>query len=828
MGNPKPRVKGSPANIPSPTAFPISRQRSEIGPKFDRLRTILERDGSGLELRSDPSALAAERLLVFEVRGAINAFANAVRKVPGLDLIDEEDFVDGETEKPVAYLLVPDLSALREIESLWRRWISGQTMRTGFTPWRDVFATLRDLRPWGPDDRISEPERKVLLEEIMYLSDDELVTLEIELVFRSDEAKSLNARSGLTEAISAEGGNVLSEAKIGDIAYHAVLCELPVRAIRGIIENADGGLSWFDPIQHIRPQSLATSTEIGDTTTLQDVESVAPLGEPILALIDGVPIARHPLLANHLIVEDAFDLEPNATLSNRSHGTAMASLIIHGDRNNTETPLPRMIHTIPVLGDRDRFPVNRLIVDLIYQAVITMRSGQEPSASHVLIINLSLGNRHRPFHGILSPWARLLDRLAYRFGILFLVSAGNVTDTIQIPDFSSSATFEDADGGTRSTATISALDQVKAERRIISPAETVNGLTIGAANTDWVDTLDRRLSGYNIDPFPFLRTSNPSSALGPGFANSVKPEIILPGGREALNVVGSGASLTVRPVSAASRAAGLKVAAPPVQGIERAEGYTNGTSAATALAARTAHRIHDALEAEYGDEFLSLSSRERAVLLKALLVHPASWPEETALKIKQVVGPLDNRQHVRQKDNIRRYLGYGTFDLDTAVACASDRATFWAVGEVNEDQTVPVAVPIPASYGGKAQFHSLSATLAWFTPVNPGRKGYRSVRLKILEPGDLGTLALSPGKIQPDQNQSSRGTISTRIWNGDKSAAVGSADEFIFEVQRPPDTGGRIDGGATFALAVSIQMPGVLEIYDEVRLRLRPAVRANG
>ena len=546
--------------------------------------------------------------------------------------------------------------------------------------------------------------------------------------------------------------------------------------------------------------------------------------ENILALIDGVPIARHPLLERHLSVDDIFGLEPSTMVANRHHGTAMSSLIIHGDRNNHESALNRKIHVIPVLGDEDRFPSDQLIVDLIYRAVVSMRDGEEPPAPHVLIVNISLGNRRRPFHGLLSPWARLLDRLSYRFGILFLVSAGNVPDEFSVPEFTTSTAFEDAEASEKSVATISAIDALKAERRIISPAETVNGLTIGASNRDWVSDAERRMAALNIDPYPGLHNANPSSALGPGFANSVKPEIIFPSGREPLRVTGNGASIVVQPPGLAMRSAGLKVAAPPLQGNEAAEGFSNGTSAATALASRTAHRIHDALEAEYGDEFLSMLPIQRAVLLKALLVHPASWPEDTAARIKEAIGPADGRQHVKQKDNIRRFLGYGTYDPEDAIACASDRATFWAIGELGEDQSVPISVPIPVAYGNKARPHSISATLAWFTPVNPGRQGYRSVRLKILEPEGLGSLGVAAKKTQPDQNQNSRGTVSTRCWIGEKNAVVGAVDDFTFNVQRSPDTGGSIDGSAVFALAVTLQMPGVTEIYLQVRERLRPTI----
>src|ERR1700761_6703383 len=147
---PQDRQIGRPRPIPRPSAFPKNRQLGNFAPKFDRLAEVLQRDPAGVELRSDPAALAPERLLVFEVRGAISQFAAAIRRVPGLELVDEEE-LDGDVDKaPMAYLLLPDVQALRQLESLWRRW-QRNALAVGETPWRDVFQLLRYLRPWGPE-----------------------------------------------------------------------------------------------------------------------------------------------------------------------------------------------------------------------------------------------------------------------------------------------------------------------------------------------------------------------------------------------------------------------------------------------------------------------------------------------------------------------------------------------------------------------------------------------------------------------------------------------------------------------------------------------------
>lgn len=711
---------------------------------------------------------------------------------------------------------MPDTRALQELVSLWQRWLAGR-LAHGETPWRGVFQLLRDLRPWGPQDRLEPRDVSILEEEIEGRADDELTSLEIELIYRENERRAAEAEADVRAMIHARGGLVVSATRLPDIAYHALLVDLPVRTVRDLITQADAALAALDPVMHIRPQSVASTIEITDSGDGAAIPAPVELGDPILALIDGVPVAGHPLISRHLIIDDRFGLEPNAPVGDRLHGTAMSSLIIHGDRNSPAQPLPRRIHTVPVLGARDAFPARRLIVDLIYLAIVSMREGADATSPGVLIVNISLGNPRRQFQGSLSPWARLLDRLAYRYGILFIVSAGNVLDVIGLPDFINNNAFEDANGSVRSQGTLRGLGNVVADRRLFSPSETVNGLTVGACNDDSVGEADRRLARVNVDPYPSYRAANPSSALGPGFARSVKPDILMPGGREHLRLARTDGHLFVRPAPA-GRFAGLKVAAPPIGGIESAEAYTGGTSAAAALASRTCHRIHDALEAAY-PEFMALPHIQRAVLIKALLVHPAKWPTEKAELIRSTIGPTGGH-HSHVKDNIRRFLGFGYVDAEDAVACADDRATFWAVGELHRDRVATIRVPIPAIINGQARPHSLAATLAWFTPVAPGRKSYRSARLQILEPENLAQLNVTPGSNQPDANQTNRGTVFSRGWEGDRAPIIGQEATIDFIVQRAPDPGTPIDEAVPFGIAVTLIMPGLIGLYEQVRQRL--------
>jgi hypothetical protein len=57
-------------------------------------------------------------------------------------------------------------------------------------------------------------------------------------------------------------------------------------------------------------------------------------------------------------------------------------------------------------GPSNAFPAERLIADVIHTAIVAMREGPHATAPSVTIVNLSLANARRPFHGHLSAWAR--------------------------------------------------------------------------------------------------------------------------------------------------------------------------------------------------------------------------------------------------------------------------------------------------------------------------------------------------------------------------------------------------------------------------------------
>ena len=202
--------------VPSAPSVGRGRQGERLGPIFERLANVLEEDRDGLSLLDDPSSIAPERALVLEVAGSVVDFQALAARVEGLEFLGDEeiecepdeDFFEPDTRKgrkgeprtdrPLGgrlYLAMPDVEALRQLLSLWDRWQRGEELPRSFTPWRDVFASLREIRPWGPADRLSD-ETIARWREALEDEPGEMRRIEVELWFRDGAASRDAARRG--------------------------------------------------------------------------------------------------------------------------------------------------------------------------------------------------------------------------------------------------------------------------------------------------------------------------------------------------------------------------------------------------------------------------------------------------------------------------------------------------------------------------------------------------------------------------------------------------------------------------------------------------------
>lgn len=847
-----PRGGGGAGAIRKPSR---DNQVGRFAPVFQRLRTALDGGTSGaMELRDDPSSLAPDRVIVFEIAGTVGDFVKAAARVPGLELMAEyeteepadELFAIEDTRKGRAgeiradkavpgrfYLAMPTAAAFAELLSLWDRWSRGERLGRGYTPFEHVFSQLRALRPWGSEDRILDETVRYWKEEVAR-DPERAARIEAELWYHVDEVKRRKASQELAQHVTEADGRIVHETVIGEIAYHGALIEIPARSVEALAARQEVHLALADEVMFLRPQSLLLNELDADDVDEPSVEQragEASAHEPIAALLDGFPLQGHALLRGRLRLDDPDGMEERAVVSGRVHGTAMASIIIHGDLNAREMALDRRLYVRPLMfapaGGRERTDEDRLLIDTIHRAVLRMKGseGEEAAAPSVFLVNLSVGDRRRPFARIVSPLARLLDFLSERYGLLFLVSGGNTIESLQMPEFDTWSEFENADVTQRERAVLEALNRSKHERTILSPAEAVNALTVGAQHHDQVNP--RPNPGGAVDPFGDPELPNASSALGLGFRRTIKPEIFLPGGREHLRMGRSGGGIEAR-FAHPQRLFGLGAAAPDSSGRGQLTrtAYSDGTSSATALATRAAHRIFDSLMDRQGGSLLADMPPEfYAVVVKALLVHRARWNGKCDL-LSEICGPAERRRFVERADNVSRFLGFGVPNVLEAMECASNRATLVGFGELEKDKAHRYRVPLPGSLQGVTEPRALTATLAWFTPVKPRHQSYRCVKLEVAPDEPRVALGVDRFNGQPADASIRKGTVFHERFHGERAVPFIDDGHISLKVWCKEDAGG-IEEPIRYGIAVTIETEGQIPIYEEIRQRLRVAARAR-
>lgn len=828
----------------------IGRQIEQLGQDFARYQASLTGALAGL----DP-----EMVLVIEIVGRLDEFKQAVEAVglewlgeTELDDLDAED--DGFYELDAAgqrtgkslsgrmFLAMSNMAGLQEILLLWEQWKINRTLPHGKTKWKSVFEQLNVLRRWGIEETLVETGMIDRWRDLLDpLQPDEKITFQIELFYRKNDGKRRQNESLIRLLLENLGGRALSVfLDMPQIAFHAVKAELPASAIRPLIDQVTAGgtdidieLFKFAGIMYFRPtgQSLAGSEE-GEGSQGTFPQSVSDL-EPIAALLDGAPLQLHEALKDRMLIDDAFGLEATYQPGERKHGTAMASLILHGDRSNPETePLRRKLYCIPVMQpdhqtrDHDEhMPDEVFFEDRIQIAVRRMFEGfgdVPPQAPTVKVINLSIGDTAREFIHTPSPWARLLDWLSYRYRVLFCVSAGNYSEDIDLE--LNGAQFAALSDREKIEASIKAVSKTLSLRRLLSPAEAINAITVGAAHSD--DSGDAYPKfGQRIDVLPSQALFSPATRLGHGFRRSIKPDIFMPGGRQLYNApVQANASLYS--IDKSVVAPGQKVALDSrQQGVLNNEVFWRGTSNATALATRSAVRLYDMLDRLRTEEGENIPEELTSVLLKALLVHGAKQDDGGKQHIEQTLKDARNSRQFKQV--IARYLGYGAVDIERVLTCTAQRATVLGCGEIRENEVHEYAFPIPLGFSSQKVWRRLVVTLAWLTPINPDHRNFREAKL-TLEPGggNWSSQKLRLDRQDSDHNQVERGTVQHEVLEGkNQIQAFEDGENLRIRVTCKKDATARLDAVIPYGLAVTLEAKEDIPIYQQIRARIKQPVR---
>lgn len=808
---------------PTPTG-----QGVRIGPRFAALADALEQGRAALE--DTPDDADPELVAVFDLATTVDRFARAVRDLEGLEFLTDvaldsvepdEDFYyeqDGSRAdmkvQHCLYMVMTNARAVDELVSFFRRWQDDPDIKLdhGMNSLKQVFAHLRDLRRWSAEDRIAETGLLAQWRESLAIAGAQRVRAEIELWYRQDETVRQAAEAAVAEAVRVEGGRIVASATIGEIGYHGLLVELPRAAAASLVDSGPDSLALMtaDQIMFVAPatQFIAQPEQTEGPAAPAFEAEVA--GDPVVAILDGVPLVGHDALRNRVIVDDPDDLEIEYSAAQRRHGTAIASLVCFGDLTASEGALPSPIYFRPILVPHEHLsgveelPADELAVDLLHRAIHRMQLGDGEAAAaapSVRIVQLAIGDQSRVFDRRMSPMARLLDYLAHEFNLVFVVSAGNHGEP-ELP----LREVEHPTLDSQERRVLAAIFRDRRLRRVFSPGEAVNVVTVGAANRDASPPLELPDDALQLVQAPDVPTLY--SPVGFGFRNSVKPEVMLPGGRQVhrISPADGGASA----VSTSGTGPGLLSAAPGLGGSTSSTAYFGGTSGASALATRqlawVLHRLGELRSHPDADPNLP-DPQYDPVLARALLVNAASWQGgETALR--DAIPGINRRE-------LTRVLGFGAVDSTRCLTSSSSRVLLLGAGTVSDRDINTFRLPLPPSLERTAEWRELRVTLAWLSPIASRTRQYRAARLWFDPPTNN---ELGVDRVEADASLVTNGTVQHEVLRGKRAVVYSDEGDLAIAVNCRIDTG-NTKAHVRFGLAVSLEVGPAIQasVYDEVR-----------
>jgi hypothetical protein len=413
-----------------------------------------------------------------------------------------------------------------------------------------------------------------------------------------------------------------------------------------------------NPIRRIEPdiefvlkQNLRLSRNFSNVVVNQ------PELDNTVAVVDSGITKNHPLFKDLLTGKEAFI---NSSEEENSHGTFVASRIVFG--NDLEDSLESgqitaesKILDICVLGHKTE---GQNVINALKQTI--------EKYPHIAVYNLSLGNPSQAldvYNGIRYQFTRDLDMMAKKYGVLFVVSAGNQDN------------FWDNNSDTYNQYPECVLNP---SSTIIPPADGVNVITVGSL----ADIESTKSIAKKNEPSPFTR----SGRIG----GQLKPDLSHYGGN--MDKYRNEAGIGVKGFSNDNKSL--------------QEGV--GTSYSAPLVSQISSKI-----SAYLLQNQITDKHKNTDLTKALLIHSAKTP-------------IIDKNTEFDKDDLERTVGYGIPNFDTAIECVEHRATFVFQGELTLQKTADkqrsniheIVFDIPKELKTEKRKVRLKATLVYSPPIS--------------------------------------------------------------------------------------------------------------
>ncbi len=402
-------------------------------------------------------------------------------------------------------------------------------------------------------------------------------------------------------------------------------------------------------------------------------------GAPRVCIVDSGINAGHPMLGAALGYSGSFidGVDPE---DRSNHGTPVAGIALHGDIEAAlrEGNLAARIwilsaKVLDASGQYEQRLIQSQVSEIVEQYVETYGCR---------IFNISLGDSNRPYQGNrLAALAVTLDTLARRHGVLFVVSAGNLTRS----DVQELLRLGKSYPG-----------YLLSDAPLIDPATALNVLTVGSiARYEEGNWARRYPNDVGIQPLARHNCASPFTRTGPSIKGAIKPDLVEYGGNFAVEIqTGRVVEHGLGEVSTRS---------------DFLEAGLLGDFCGTSFAAPRLSNLAGRLQAE-----LPAASHN---LLRCILVAHAKPPIELA----QGLGGLEE---------VLRVAGYGQADAEFLLRSDENVVTLYAEGALPNKRNHFYALPIPDEFtSGRMRTREITVAMAYSPVVRTTRVDYTATRL---------------------------------------------------------------------------------------------------
>ncbi|MCP4407714.1 MAG: S8 family peptidase [Gammaproteobacteria bacterium] len=633
---------------------PGSYWRAEI-PKNPRefARNLQDRLGSAREAsEANIGGFDERRLFRFEVQQGFNP--DDIRRIaPGIELVSQED--------KTIILAFASEESVEEFEARL------STLAKGGKPTnRNFIYALQGVDGWKAEDRSGW----ALTQE--GFPDTEKFVLDVELWPLATQAE----RGRLRQAF--EGWLQRNRIEQLDSVNQPGLLLYRLRVNR---EQADRLLHHRDVRTVDLPPRYGLDMDLLGT----DIADLPPVLQPpdnaqSITILDSGVATGHPLLAPAIGEAQSF-LPGMPDADGTGHGTHIAGLALYGDVEETRRSgafVPQFRLFSGRILDDDNANETGFVENHITEAVKYFNQ-----AYGCRIFNLSFGDLRKPYlRGHVRGLAFTLDNLSRDLGIVFVVSAGNVSRTQQ----------SGQDWKERYPKYLSNEDW-----SLIDPAPALNVLTVGSL-ARW--DRDFNSQRYPDDPaeMPIALHDQPSpfTRRGPSLAGAIKPDLVAYGGNWAVNTR-AGFYIVEQGLGELSTNRGF------------AAGWLLGEQCGTSFAAPHIAYLCARLLTENPESGVNL--------VRALLVSHAAIP-----------GPCIDL--LSDSNTLRQICGYGQIDGRALLRSIENDVTLIAEDILRDKHHHFYEIPVPDDFvtSGRRD-RELTIALSYLPPVRSTRIDYKAMRI---------------------------------------------------------------------------------------------------